>query len=141
MAVPVSTWSKASPLSDRERDEIRLHPHHTERILSRMSGTSLRCLAALGGQHHERIDGSGYFRGLRGPAQPPVARVLAAAEVYQTKLESRPHRAALSADAAAAELRRLVHAGARFARSPRSEERRVGKECPQLCRSRWSPYH
>ena len=24
---------------------------------------------------------------------------------------------------------------------PRSEERRVGKECPSLCRSRWSPYH
>ena len=26
-------------------------------------------------------------------------------------------------------------------RQPGSEERRVGKECPQLCRSRWSPYH
>ena len=28
-----------------------------------------------------------------------------------------------------------------YGRQDRSEERRVGKECPQLCRSRWSPYH
>ena len=31
--------------------------------------------------------------------------------------------------------------GTEFADAARSEERRVGKECPQLCRSRWSPYH
>jgi HD-GYP domain-containing protein (c-di-GMP phosphodiesterase class II) len=111
MAIPVATWARQGRLSDRERDAIHLHPHHTERILSRSSGGALQRLGLLSGQHHERIDGSGYFRGLRGPAQHPVARVLAAAEVYQTKLEARPHRAALSADAAAAELKRLVREG------------------------------
>ncbi len=117
MTVPVSTWAKQGSLSDRERDAIRLHPHHTERILSRSSGEVLRRLAMVSGQHHERVDGSGYFRGLRGPSQHPVARVLAAAEVYQTKLEPRPHRPALSPDGAAAELKRLVREGALDAES------------------------
>jgi HD-GYP domain-containing protein (c-di-GMP phosphodiesterase class II) len=112
MSVPVATWAKSGPLSDREWDAIRLHPHHTERILTRSSAAALRCLAVIGGEHHERVDGSGYFRGLRGPALNPVARVLAVAEAYQTKLESRPHRAALGRAAAASELKRLVQGGA-----------------------------
>ncbi len=111
-AIPVSTWDKAGPLSDRERDAIRMHPHHTERILARASSASVRRLAALSGQHHERIDGSGYHRGTRGPALPLMARVLAVAEAYQTRLESRPHRAAITADAAAGDLKRLVRDGA-----------------------------
>lgn len=112
MAISVATWAKAGSLSDREVDAIRLHPHDTERILSRSASTVLRRLGAISGQHHERVDGSGSFRGLRGPGQHPVARVLAAAEVYQTKLEPRPHRAAMSEAAAAAELKRLVRDGA-----------------------------
>ena len=39
------------------------------------------------------------------------------------------------------EKRILLHAGGQSRRLPRSEERRVGKECLRLCRSRWSPYH
>jgi HD-GYP domain-containing protein (c-di-GMP phosphodiesterase class II) len=112
LAIPVATWDRRGPLSDRERDAIRLHPHHTERILGRSGAGALGRLAVVGGQHHERVDGSGYFRGIRGSDQHPLARVLAAAETYQTKLEPRPHRAALDRDAAAMELRRLVHAGA-----------------------------
>ncbi len=111
-AIPVSTWDKTGPLSDRERDAIRLHPHHSERIVSRSAAAQLRRVATVTGQHHERMDGSGYHRGLRGPEQQTIARVLAAAEVYQTKREYRPHRAALSADAAAATLKQMVRDGA-----------------------------
>ena len=111
MSIPVATWSKTGALSDRERDAIRFHPHHTEAILSRIRGSALARLAPLAGQHHERVDGSGYYRGTRGPAQPMIAKVLAAAELYQTKLESRPHRKALSETAAAIELKRLAFAG------------------------------
>jgi DNA-binding CsgD family transcriptional regulator len=39
---------------------VRLHPYHSERILSRSS--VLACLASLAGMHHERQDGSGYYR-------------------------------------------------------------------------------
>jgi HD-GYP domain-containing protein (c-di-GMP phosphodiesterase class II) len=112
MSVPVATWAKSGPLTDRERDAIRLHPHHSERILSASRAAVLRRIATISGQHHERVDGSGYFRGLRGAAQDPVSRILAAAEAYQTKLEPRPHRAAMSVETAAAELKRLVRDGA-----------------------------
>ena len=42
-------------------------------------------------------------------------------------------------DEAGVEYELVLHSGLRFRR--RSEERRVGKECVRLCRSRWSPYH
>ena len=109
IAIPMSTWIKAGPLTDRERDEIRLHPHHSERMLARSA--LLRPLGVIAGQHHERLDGSGYYRALRAGSLPPLARIVAAAEAYQTRLESRPHRTAQSPENAAAELKRQVRAG------------------------------
>lgn len=109
LAIPMATWIKSGPLTDRERDEIRLHPHHTERILARSA-----CLAPLGaiaGQHHECLNGSGYHRGLRSNAIAPLARILAVAEAYQTHIEERPHRPALTSDAAATDISRRVRTG------------------------------
>jgi DNA-binding NarL/FixJ family response regulator len=51
--------------------------------------------------HHERQDGSGYHRQLRSTAIPTLARVLAAADVYQALTQERPHRPAYSSGAAA----------------------------------------
>ena len=56
-------------------------------------------------------NGSGYPRGLSGNGISQPARVLGAADAYQAMREPRPHRAALSAEAAAAELRAEVKAG------------------------------
>jgi DNA-binding CsgD family transcriptional regulator len=61
-------------------------------------------LGALAVQHHERLDGSGYPRGLPGNLLSPAARILAAADAYHAMLEPRPHRAARSAADAAGEL-------------------------------------
>ena len=61
-------------------------------------------------QHHERIDGSGYPAGLSGTAITPLARVLGAADAYQTLREPRPHRAALSPAEAADRVRSDVRA-------------------------------
>jgi len=110
LAVPVSTWMKPSPLSPREIDSAHLHPYHGERALAAL-GAEGRPEAELVGNHHERIDGSGYHRGARGPALSPTARVLAAAEAFQTARETRPYRDALSDKAAAALLRQAVEAG------------------------------
>jgi len=57
------------------------------------------------------MDGSGYHRASPGPALSPAARILAAADAYQAMTESRSHRPALAAEAAAEELRREVRAG------------------------------
>lgn len=61
-------------------------------------------LARLAGQHHERTDGSGYFRGLDSASLDRHARILAAADACAEFLEDRPGRNALSPDAAAREL-------------------------------------
>ena len=72
---------------------------------------ALAPLAAIAVQHHERMDGSGYPRGLSGAAVSPAGRLLAAADFYQSRTEPRPHRPAYPADAAAAALRDEVSAG------------------------------
>ena len=110
LAVPVATWMKAGALTTRETDAARLHPYHGERALMALGGEG-KSVAALVLRHHERIDGSGYHRYVRGNDLSPAARILAAAEVFQTAREARPHRAALSATAAAAKLRSAAREG------------------------------
>ena len=68
-------------------------------------------VAAIASQHHERLDGSGYHRGLGGAGVSMASRILAAAEFYQTLIEQRPHRPALSAKDAAARLKQAALKG------------------------------
>jgi HD-GYP domain-containing protein (c-di-GMP phosphodiesterase class II) len=110
LSVPVSTWLKPGPLTSREADAARLHPYHGDRALAPLGGEG-KAVASLVLRHHERLDGSGYHRGVRGPDLSPAARILAAAEAFQTAREARPHRAALSDAAAASKLRSAVREG------------------------------
>jgi HD-GYP domain-containing protein (c-di-GMP phosphodiesterase class II) len=57
-------------------------------------------------QHHERLDGSGYPAGLRGPDILPAARVLAVADVVEAMVSHRPYRPALPVDEAIDEIQR-----------------------------------
>src|SRR6266540_1535171 len=72
---------------------------------------ALAPLGAIAVQHRERLDGSGYPRGLVGAAISRPARILGATDAYQAMREARPHRPARSADEAAAELRADVRSG------------------------------
>ncbi|MBI3935046.1 MAG: metal-dependent phosphohydrolase, partial [Acidobacteria bacterium] len=54
---------------------------------------------------------SGYYRGVSAPFIPTTARILAAADFFHTKVEPRPHRPALTPEAAAESTRREVQAG------------------------------
>jgi HD-GYP domain-containing protein (c-di-GMP phosphodiesterase class II) len=92
VAVSNGIWDKPGALNAAEWERVRLHPYHTERMLS--LAPALRPIAELAGADHERLDGSGYFRSAR-PART-AARALAAADVYQALLETRPHRPALT---------------------------------------------
>src|SRR5579884_1631591 len=109
VAVSAGIWGKPGPLSEREWERVRLHPYYTERVLARP--TMLARLGALAALHHERLDGSGYYRGLLASMLSPAARILAAADVYHAMTEPRPHRSALSPEIAAEQLRREAHAG------------------------------
>jgi HD-GYP domain-containing protein (c-di-GMP phosphodiesterase class II) len=109
VAVPNPVWEKPGPLSSAEWEQLRLHPYYSERILTRCTG--LAALAEPTGMHHERMNGSGYHRGLKAAAIPALVRTLSAADAYQAMCEPRPHRPALTRDGAATELRAEVLAG------------------------------
>jgi HD-GYP domain-containing protein (c-di-GMP phosphodiesterase class II) len=109
VGISAGIWGKAGPLAESEWERVRLHPYYTERVFARATG--LCELGALAALHHERLNGSGYHRGLPGPLLPITARILAAADAYHAMTEGRPHRPAHSSDAALAELRREAQAG------------------------------
>ena len=71
---------------------MRLHPYLTERMLHQSA--ALAPLGAIAVQHRERLDGSGYPRGLTAAAISRPARILGAADAYQAMREPRPHRPA-----------------------------------------------
>ena len=100
---------KAGALGAGEWERVRLHPHLTERMLHQSD--ALAPLGAIAVQHRERLDGSGYPRGLSGVAISRPARILGAADAYQAMREPRPYRPARPAHDAAAELRAEVKAG------------------------------
>ncbi len=109
LGVSNSIWEKNGPLGAGEWERVRMHPYLTERMLHQSE--ALAPLGAIAVQLRERMDGSGYPRGLSGGAISRPARVLGAADAFQAMREPRPHRPPLSAEEAAAELQREVKAG------------------------------
>jgi HD-GYP domain-containing protein (c-di-GMP phosphodiesterase class II) len=109
LGISNAIWDKPGPLGPGEWERVRMLPYLTERMLRQ--SPALAPLAALALQLRERLDGSGYPRGLAGAAVSRLARVLGAADAYQAMRELRPHRPALSSDDAARELRAGVRAG------------------------------
>jgi hypothetical protein len=81
VAVSAATWNSVRPLSAEQREQVRMHPYYTQRVLGR--SPFLRSLSEVASCHHERLDGSGYFRGAAGAALSAPARILAAADACQ----------------------------------------------------------
>jgi len=109
LGVSNAIWDKQGPLGAGEWERVRTSPYLTERMLH--GSEALAPLGAIAVQHCERLDGSGYPRGLSGNAISRSARILGTADVYQAMREPRPYRPQRSADEAAAELRAEVRAG------------------------------
>jgi HD-GYP domain-containing protein (c-di-GMP phosphodiesterase class II) len=109
LGVSNSILDKPGPLGGGEWERIRFQPYVTERMLQQSD--VLAPLGVIAVQHRERLDGSGYPRSLSGNAISVPARVLGAADAYQSMCEPRPQRAALSAEQAAGQLRSEVKTG------------------------------
>lgn len=109
VAVPVRIWEKTDPLTPDDWEQVRLHAYQTERVLVRSQ--FLAGLVPVASFHHERLDGSGYHRGVGSLSLDPKARLLAAADAYQAMTEPRPHRDALSQGQAAEMLTADARAG------------------------------
>ena len=109
VGVPNAIWEKPGPLGFGEWERVRLHAHYTERAFAQ--SPALAPIGRLAGSHHERLDGSGYHRGSRGPDLDQDARILAAADCYTAMCEDRPYRPALDAPEAEAALLREAKEG------------------------------
>jgi len=92
IGIPDSILSKPGPLDPQEWVVIKRHPELGQAILSRVD--RLRREAEIVIAHHERLDGSGYPRGLRGDQIPLEARILAVADTYDVLVSDRPYRKA-----------------------------------------------
>jgi HD-GYP domain-containing protein (c-di-GMP phosphodiesterase class II) len=91
-------------------ERSRLHPYFAGRMVPRVPG--LAAIGAMIAEHHERLDGSGFHRGVRASDLSPSGRLLAVAEAYQNLIEDRPFRVTLKPAEAAARLREEVKRGA-----------------------------
>lgn len=92
IGIPDSILSKPGSLDPDEWVVIKRHPEMGHAILSRLE--RLRHEAEIVVAHHERLDGSGYPRGLRGDQIPLESRILAVADTYDVLVSDRPYRKA-----------------------------------------------
>jgi putative nucleotidyltransferase with HDIG domain len=110
MAIPDSILKKPGPLAPKEWDVIRRHPALGYGLvrdvkLVREVGNIILC-------HHERYDGTGYPKGLKGEAIPFEARIFAVADTIDAVTSHRPYRAPRDFRTARRELE--VNAGSQF---------------------------
>ncbi len=110
MSIPAEILSKPSMLNDMEMLMIREHPETAVRILREIPFPWDISRIVL--EHHERMDGSGYPRGLKGGEILLSARILAVADTVESMASHRPYRPALGVDVALAEI--LESRGIRF---------------------------
>lgn len=100
--IPAEILSKPGRLIGPEFSLIRQHPEAGHEILKGIDFPWPIAQAVL--QHHERLDGSGYPRGLRGNEILLEARIMAVADVIEAMASHRPYRPGLGLDAALAEI-------------------------------------
>jgi PAS domain S-box-containing protein len=100
--VPAEILSKPGPLSEIQFDMVKMHPQAGYDILTGV--TFPWPVAEIVLQHHERLDGSGYPRGLSGEKIMLEARILAAADVVEAMSSYRPYRPSLGIDKALEEI-------------------------------------
>ncbi|MBI5904800.1 MAG: HD domain-containing protein [Deltaproteobacteria bacterium] len=92
IGVPDGILLKKGGLTDEERDVVRRHPELGASLLRRIP--FLSGAREIVQAHHEKYDGSGYPRGLRGDAIPIGARIFAVADVFDALTTDRPYRPA-----------------------------------------------
>lgn len=93
LSVPNSILDKPGKLTSAEWETVRLHPYYTQRILERIPG--FQHLAFIASTHHEKLNGAGYYRNLRGTQLPIESRALAVADIFDALSSARAYRAAM----------------------------------------------
>jgi response regulator RpfG family c-di-GMP phosphodiesterase len=109
LAVPGALLGVRGPLTQQTLELVRAHPETSAEILEPLSRVGVPVAAVRA--HHERLDGSGYPKGLRGRQVPFGAQALAVVDCYAAMVRPRPHRPELAPEAALAALREEAAAG------------------------------
>ena len=125
LQIPREILWRPGQLSPAEFELVKTHPDRGFESLQRIEFPWPVAEAVR--QHHERMDGSGYPRGLRGDDILLEARIVAVADAVEAMMSQRPQRAALSLTACIEELQ--AQAGRRY-------DARVVKACTKLLRER-----
>ncbi len=111
--IPSAVFYKKDELSETERNEIQRHVMIGEEIIEMIrpdeEHEELVELKQIVGQHHERMDGSGYPRGLKGDEIKLEARILGVTDAFNAMISNRPYREALNRDKALEDM--VKHAG------------------------------
>jgi putative two-component system response regulator len=105
VATPDAILRKPGPLTDEERAVMEQHTTIGHEILAGSDNELLRLAAEVALCHHERWDGRGYPRRLRGEETPLEARIVAVADVLDALLSDRSYRPAMNVGAAVALIR------------------------------------
>ncbi len=100
LGVPNRILDKPGRLTADEYLQVREHPELSLRILAPVAIFSR--VAEIAAAHHERLDGTGYFRGLDAERLGLGARIVAVADVYEALTADRPYREAMAPEAALA---------------------------------------
>ena len=114
VAVSNAIWEKPGPFGLTDWERVQLHPYFTERSFAH--APALASIGELAGGHHERLDGAGYHRKTQAPALEPSGTDPRRGRHLPGDAERRPHRPALDAADAEAEL---------------LDEARAGRLCPE----------
>ena len=104
IGVKDSVLLKQGPLNNEEYDEIKKHPAEGVGILSHF--TPFEELLPIIGQHHERVDGRGYPKGLSGEEICISARLIAVADSFDAMISNRAYRKGLGIEKTMAEMER-----------------------------------
>jgi HD-GYP domain-containing protein (c-di-GMP phosphodiesterase class II) len=90
LSVPNSILEKPGKLTDQEWVSVKQHPFYTLEILKKIPGFGR--LSQDAAAHHEKLDGSGYWRGWGAEQLSRYARILAVADIFDALHAKRPYR-------------------------------------------------
>lgn len=107
LAVPDYILNKSGPLSEQEKQIIMAHPYHTAAILGKIKG--LEDIAEWAGNHHERINGSGYPR--KKVDLTLIDQIMAVSDIYEALTAVRPYRDAMKQGEAFHVLEKMAWSG------------------------------